>query len=116
MNKLINIRDNYNLTNKDLASLFKVHPNTIGNMLDKEITDLPLNYIILLHQYKNIPYNMLLGENIFTLGNIGTIARPYKSKTNEALPIVLIDEPESSLHPADIRVIQKLIEQRMKKK
>lgn len=76
MNKLIDIRNKYNLSNKDLATLFDVHPNTIGNMLNKDIIDLPLSYIVLLHRNNDIPYNTLLGATIFTPDNIDSNTGP----------------------------------------
>lgn len=70
MNKLIDIRNKHNITNKELALIFGVHPNTINNMLDKELINLPLSHIMLLRDTLNIPYNTLLGKTIFTPNNI----------------------------------------------
>lgn len=70
MNKLIDIRNKHNISNKELALIFGVHPNTINNMLDKELINLPLSHIMLLRDTLDIPYNTLLGETIFTVNNI----------------------------------------------
>lgn len=70
MNKLLDIRNKHNITNKELAVIFGVHPNTINNMLDKELINLPLSHIMLLRDTLDIPYNTLLGETIFTANNI----------------------------------------------
>lgn len=70
MNKLADIKNKYNVTNKELSTLFNVHPNTISNMLDKELINMPLSYIQLLKNMLDIPYNDLLGETIFTANNI----------------------------------------------
>lgn len=70
MNKLADIKNKYNVTNKELAILFNVHPNTINNMLDKELINMPLSYIQLLKDMLDIPYNEILGEKIFTVNNI----------------------------------------------
>lgn len=70
MNKLIDIRNKHNISNKELALIFGVHPNTINNMLDKELINLPLSHIMLLRDTLDISYNTLLGETIFTPSNI----------------------------------------------
>lgn len=115
MNKLADIRNKYNVTNKELAILFNVHPNTISNMLDKELTTLPLNYIKLLRDKLEIPYNDLIGEKIFTPSNIDNTIKPNRSFIGDPMPIELIDEPESMLHPADLRVIKKIIDEKLKR-
>jgi len=71
MNTLKNIRDKYKITNIALSDILDVNKSTINTLLDRPLDRFTVKQIVSLHKYLDVDFNILIGENIFTLNNIG---------------------------------------------
>lgn len=110
MNTFEYIKKTYNIDTLDAARILNVSEGSVYRYNKKKISELTVEQLVLLHDHTKADYNTLLGEDIFSFNNI------MPKRNNITNSIYLIDEPESNLHPADIRVIQKIIDEKLKSK
>lgn len=72
MNTLKDIRDKFKISKEEAITILGKSGSTIDRYDKEPISNLSVNQLISLHREKQIPYNTLLGETIFTLSNINT--------------------------------------------
>lgn len=109
MNTIRNIRESYNISNAELSVILNVNKNTVPIMLDRDIKTLSINQLIALHESLKQPYNILLGEQVFTPNNIDNQTDNTKH-TSLSDNLVIIEENEIHLHPKFAEAIKKAIQ------
>lgn len=108
MNTIRNIRESYNISNAELSVILNVNKNTVPIMLDRDIKTLSINQLIALHESLKQPYNILLGEQVFTLENIDNQTNQTKH-TSLSDHLITINENEIHLHPSFVEAIRSAI-------
>lgn len=62
------------LSLKDVSEALKIAPSSLMTQTGKKPIDyLTVNQLIMLHERFNIPYNKILGYNVFSINNIGDV-------------------------------------------
>lgn len=109
MNTIRNIRESYNISNAELSVILNVNKNTVPIMLDRDIKTLSINQLIALHESLKQPYNILLGETVFTPENIDN-QTDKAIHTNLSNDLITINENEIHLHPSFVEAIRQAIQ------
>lgn len=101
------VLNKYGFTRKQFCDLYGTSTNNFD--MFNNLINSKLKTIIKVHKITNIPYNELLGEQVFTPDNIDNQTDNTKH-TSLSGNLVTIEENEIHLHPKFAEAIRKAIQ------